>query len=80
MDRCWFTTTKREGSTFGRFQLHFHGVDVIVDVVNEVLVGSFVVGDETEVICVWESDEASAMEVVPRLDVILEVTNDGVVY
>ena len=42
---CWFTSIKRERATFGWFQSHSHGIDIIVDVVDEVLMGSFVGGD-----------------------------------
>ena len=64
--------------TLGKFQAHSHGIDVIVDVVDEVLVGSFIGGDHTEVIGIWKSDEASAMEVVPRLAVALEIIDNGI--
>ena len=78
MDWCRFTTTKRERAALGRFQAHSHGIDVIVDVVDEVLVGSFVGGDHAEVIGIWKGDEASAMEVVARLAVALEIVDNGI--
>ena len=49
-----------------------------MDVVDEVLVGSFVGGDHAEVIGIWKGDEASAVEVVASLDVVLEIVDDGV--
>ena len=49
-----------------------------MDAIDDVLVCSFVGGNQTEVIGIWKSDEASAVEVVTGVDVVLEILDDGV--
>ena len=45
-----------EVAALDRLQPHPHGGDVALDGVDELLVRSFVVCDETKVVCVWKSD------------------------
>ena len=55
MDGLWFSASETERTALWRLQLHSHGWDLRVDLVNSVLVGAHVCGDQTKVICIWKS-------------------------
>ena len=64
MDDGRFASGEREGSTFGGLQHHSHGVDVVVDEIDEILVGPLVGGDDAEIISIRESDELFTTDVI----------------
>ena len=87
MDDGRFASGEREGSTFGGLQHHSHGVDVVVDEVDEILMSPLVGGDDAEIISIRESDELFTtdvilgileLEIVTGIDVIEEECEDGI--
>ena len=52
----WLATRDGEVPALAGLELHAHAGDVGLDGVDDVLMASFVAGDQTKVICVWQSD------------------------
>ena len=90
MNNCGPATTDRKRPTLRWFEHHSHAVDVIVDQIDDVLVGSLVGCDEAEIVRIWKGDKPLAngavgilgilepLEVVAVLDVVDEECEDGV--
>ena len=84
MHYCGLATTDGERTTFGWLEHHSHAVDVVIDHINDLLVGPLVGGNEAEIISIWEGDEALAdggveilwvlesLEIVAMFDVVHE--------
>ena len=65
-------------SALGWFQFHSHCCNLIVDVVHQILVGSFVSGDETEIICIWGRHVWDITKLVTFVRIILQLLKDWV--